>query len=158
MIYKIHDFWKIVCNFEEEFIDSLHRHSITTVKRDFSNLFFVYFVRNLCFLLGDDKDSKVLYVEKMRINELTDHFYEEELVAFFDIFYKKISRLFPSIFFKHETVLDGCYTSDEVDCSVVEKIVRLRNSSKQYLKLEKELKKRVNRLKETIRMQNFHEL
>jgi hypothetical protein len=154
VLIKLYDFWTIVEDITFDFINTLEKIHVHTLKRDFSNLFFVYFIRELSKIIEEDKETKIVFCDIEYHNEISKHFGVEESHAFYLRFYNKMKGLFPMMFVDLGDPLHGTFLLEDLDYGVVERILQLKKCNTCFEKLKKEFQKRFKRI-ETLKIQNF---
>lgn len=157
MLIKLYDFWTIVEDITFDFINTLEKVQVHTLKRDFSNLFFVYFVKELSKIIDEEKETKIVFCNVKYQNEISKHFGVEETTQFYLRFFNKMQKLFPMMFVDLGGPLHGTFLLEDLDFSVVEEILKLKSCKNCFVKLKKEFQKRFKRI-ETLKIQNFSDL
>lgn len=158
MIYELTNFCTLVKEIEHQFLDDVYNYKLTPLKRDWKNLFFVRFVSMLSKKLDDNKDLKVIFNGVTDTDHLKSVYEPEELNSFFKSFLNKMIRLFPNMFIEYAGIYEGTFLQEDLDINLVVKIDRKHKCDNCFTRMMQEFDSRMNKLKESVKIQNFHSI
>lgn len=155
MLRKFHSCDQIIKDIAFDFLFDIRKYQIKEIKRDFSNLFFLHFIKHFNDIISNDSEIKIVYSDDVKGDQLYDFFIKDAIDEFLKKFYRKISRLFPANFISLNISLDGNYLDSELDYSIIEKVLNMSKRKNSFRKINKEINKKINNAESLLKMQNF---
>lgn len=153
MTHHLLSFWDIVARCERAFLNKVHDYRLVPFKRDWNNLFFVEFVKQLSEELDGHCQLRIVFCPTSPIPlELHEHYGLNELRAFIEKFHVKISKIFPSMFVTSEICYSGIYVDSDLDSDILDQLLRKRGRRNCFQRIKKELGAKLNGL---VKLQNF---